>query len=327
MTTELPVIPVTIIGGYLGAGKTTLLNSLLRGDHGLRLAVLVNDFGSINIDAALIASHDGETISLTNGCVCCSMADNLAITLLELLDRDTPPDHIVIEASGVADPLRTACYGAAHPRLRLDSLIVIADSETIRARLTDKYVGELVLRQILAADLIVLSKMDLIDEPARVCVREFLRETAPHARFIEACHGRIPWDLLLGVGATPSAATGVQDREHKPAAESEYHDATFVRSSFESDRPFDRERLASAIETLPESVLRAKGVLYLADEDTNSVVLQKVGRRWTLENGGPWECGPRRSRLIVIGACGPADISHLIEDFRWALADEPVATP
>ena len=183
------------------------------------------------------------------------------------------------------------------------------------------------MRQILAADLIVLSKIDLIDESARVCVREFLRETVPHARFIEACHGWIPWDLLLGVGATSSAATAAQDREHKPAAESEYLDATFVRSSFESDRPFDRERLASAIETLPESVLRAKGVLYLADEDTYSVVLQKVGRRWTLGKGSPWECGPRRSRLIVIGACGPADISHLIEDFRWALADEPVATP
>jgi G3E family GTPase len=327
MTTELPAIPVTIIGGYLGAGKTTLLNSLLRCDHGLRLAILVNDFGSINIDAALIASHDGETISLTNGCVCCSMADNLAITLLELLGRDVPPDHIVIEASGVADPRRIACYGAAHPRLRLDSLIVIADSETIRARLTDKYVGELVMRQILAADLIVLSKMDLIDESARVCVRELLRETVPHARFIEACHGRIPWDLLLGVGATSSAATAAQDREHKPAAESDYHDATFVRGSFESDRPFDRERLASAIETLPESVLRAKGVLYLADEDTHSVVLQKVGRRWTLEKGSPWECGPRRSRLIVIGAWGAADISHLIKDFRWALADDPLATP
>ena len=326
MTTELPAIPVTIIGGYLGAGKTTLLNSLLRCDHGLRLAILVNDFGSINIDAALIASHDGETISLTNGCVCCSMADNLAITLLELLGRDVPPDHIVIEASGVADPRRIACYGAAHPRLRLDSLIVIADSETIRARLTDKYVGELVMRQILAADLIVLSKMDLIDESARVCVRELLRETVSHARFIEACHGRIPWDLLLGVRATSSQTKVAPCGQHNHTAPKHEH-APFSRASFESERPFDRARLRAAVEALPESVLRVKGILYVVGEGTHSVVLQKVGRRWTLEKGSPWECGPRRSRLIVIGACGPADISHLIEDFRWALADDPLATP
>src|SRR5208283_5132765 len=165
MTTTAPAIPVTIIGGYLGAGKTSLLNTLLRGDHGLRLAVLVNDFGSINIDAELIASHDGETISLTNGCVCCSMVDNLAITLLELLGRQPPPDHIVIEASGVADPRRIAFYGAAHPRLRLDGLIVVADAETIGARVLDRYVGELVMRQLAEADLLVLSKIDLIDEP------------------------------------------------------------------------------------------------------------------------------------------------------------------
>src|ERR1022692_2268737 len=138
MTTETPAIPVTIIGGYLGAGKTTLLNTLLRGDHGLRLAILVNDFGSINIDAALIAIHDGETISLTNGCVCCSMVDNLAITLLELLGREPPPDQIVIEASGVADPHRIVFYGAADPRLRLDGLILVADAETLPLRLRDK---------------------------------------------------------------------------------------------------------------------------------------------------------------------------------------------
>ncbi|MGA9565942.1 MAG: CobW family GTP-binding protein [Candidatus Korobacteraceae bacterium] len=324
--TQLPAIPVTIIGGYLGAGKTTLLNSLLRGDHGMRLAILVNDFGSINIDAALIASHRGETVSLTNGCVCCNMADNLAIALLELLGRDIPPDHIVIEASGVADPGKVASYGAAHPRLRLDSLIVVADAETVRARSVDKYVGELVVRQLVAADLVVLSKLDLIDESNRVCVRNFLRETVPHATLLEACHGLLPWDLLLGVGATPSQTkVAPYSRRGGPAPKQE--SPSFSRASFENERPFDRGRLREILEALPESVIRVKGVVYVAGEGSHSFVLQKVGRHWTLEAGSPCERGARLSQLIMIGTWGPADIPHLIEGFRWALTDELVATP
>ena len=103
-------MPVTVIGGYLGAGKTKLLNRLLAEAEGRRLAVLVNDFGEVNIDAALIANRDGETISLTNGCVCCSIGDNLGMTLYDLAERPDGPEHILVEASGVADPARIAGY-------------------------------------------------------------------------------------------------------------------------------------------------------------------------------------------------------------------------
>src|SRR5664279_3632605 len=248
MTTETPAIPVTIIGGYLGAGKTTLLNTLLRGDHGLRLAILVNDFGSINIDAALIAIHDGETISLTNGCVCCSRVDNLAITLLELLGREPPPDQIVF-------------YGAADPRLRLDGLIVVADAETLPLRLRDKYIGELVMRQLVAADLIIMSKVDLIDEAQLGGVRELVREIAPRAKVVEAIRGDLPADLLLGIGETRVAASSPFEVQHghDPPATRQEHDDLFARWSFVSGRPFDRERLLTTVESLPPSVLRAKG--------------------------------------------------------------------
>jgi G3E family GTPase len=324
MTTETPAIPVTIIGGYLGAGKTTLLNTLLRGDHGLRLAILVNDFGSINIDAALIAIHDGETISLTNGCVCCSMVDNLAITLLELLGREPPPDQIVIEASGVADPHRIVFYGAADPRLRLDGLIVVADAETLPLRLRDKYIGELVMRQLVAADLIIMSKVDLIDEARLGGVRELVREIAPRAKVVEAIRGDLPADLLLGIGETRVAASSPFEVQHghDPPATRQEHDDLFARWSFVSGRPFDRERLLTTVESLPPSVLRAKGLLYVAGDPAHSAVLQLVGRRWTLEVGSPWSGADRRTRLVVIGPSGSLDTAQLTEDFSFALADD-----
>src|SRR5260221_6929532 len=149
-------IPVTVIGGSLGAGKTTLLNRLLSQAQGVKLAVLVNDFGSVNIDAGLIASRDGETISLANGCVCCTIGDNLGLALHNLAERPDGPEHIVIEASGVADPAKIAHYAASHPRLALDSIVVVADAETVQERSHDKYVGDLVRLQLAGADVIVL---------------------------------------------------------------------------------------------------------------------------------------------------------------------------
>jgi len=104
-------IPFTVIGGYLGAGKTTLLNHILRNNDGRRFALLVNDFGSINIDAALIKNQDGETINLANGCICCTLAAGFASAIYTILERDPLPDHIIVEASGVADPHKVAQYG------------------------------------------------------------------------------------------------------------------------------------------------------------------------------------------------------------------------
>ena len=317
MTSELSVIPVTIIGGYLGAGKTTLLNSLLRGDHGLRLAILVNDFGSINIDAALIASHDGETISLTNGCVCCSMGDDLAITLLELVGRDMPPDHIVIEASGVADPQKIACYGAAHPRLRLDGLIVVADAETIRERVNDKHVGDLVVRQLAAADLLVLSKADLIDDTQQNEVRTFVHRLVPDARIVKSVFGDLPADVLLDIHETQTAA----NLQGATLSRSD-HSHQFATCHFFSEQPFSEDRLRIALNSLPETVLRAKGLLYLQEGNTRSMLLQLVGKRWILEPGPFWKEGRRCTSLVAIGVAGLLDIEHIESAFAAALADE-----
>ncbi|MBN9512732.1 MAG: GTP-binding protein [Alphaproteobacteria bacterium] len=268
-------IPVSVIGGYLGAGKTTLLNRLLADPQGVRLAVVVNDFGSVNIDAALIANREGETISLTNGCVCCSIGDNLALALHDLAERPNGPEHIVIEASGVADPARIADYAASHPRLFLDGIIVVADAETVRTRVHDKYVGDLVRSQLETADLVVLSKVDLIDAAAFRQVRAWIAAEMPGARIVAAPRAGQVADLLLS-GATGYAALS------RPRADGE-HARQFATWSFVHRQMLDGDALRTAVAALPPAVVRAKGIVRLVEAPERRFVLQLVGRRWSLE--------------------------------------------
>ncbi|MDP5350234.1 MAG: GTP-binding protein, partial [Paracoccaceae bacterium] len=125
---SLPRLPLTVIGGYLGAGKTTLINRLLREDHGQRVLVMVNDFGAINIDADLLVSADGDTMTLTNGCVCCTMGADLFMAMGDALDRRPRPDHLVIEASGIADPARIATAARAEPDMAYGGIAVVVDA-------------------------------------------------------------------------------------------------------------------------------------------------------------------------------------------------------
>src|SRR4051812_48870754 len=157
-------LPLTVIGGFLGAGKTTLLNNLLTQPHGRKIAVLVNDFGRINIDAALIRSRTEDMISLANGCACCSLAGDLTRTLIELAQREEPPDAIVLEASGLADPRGIAQVALANPALRLDGVLAVVDAETLAERAEDPAGGATFGAQLSAADLVVLNKLDLLDE-------------------------------------------------------------------------------------------------------------------------------------------------------------------
>ena len=158
------MIPLTVVGGYLGAGKTTLINKMLCEANGQRLAVVVNDFGDLNIDVDLIQSHDGKTYELTNGCICCSIGDDLQATLMAITGVSDPPDAVVIEASGVAEPSRVGTYGGAWNGLQPPKTVVVVDVETIRDLAKDRFVGGLAVRQIAAADEIVLSKRDLVSE-------------------------------------------------------------------------------------------------------------------------------------------------------------------
>ena len=163
----MSAVPTTILGGYLGAGKTTLVNGLLRRAGGRRLAVLVNEFGELPIDEDLIEGREGNLLAISGGCVCCSYGSDLVAALLDLVARRPLPDHVVVETSGVALPGAVARSIGLVAELALDGVVVLADAETIVARASDRYLADTIARQVDAADLLVLTKLDLLD-PAEI---------------------------------------------------------------------------------------------------------------------------------------------------------------
>lgn len=295
MTDRAP-IPLTVTGGFLGAGKTTLLNRLLR-DSDRRIGVLVNDFGAIAIDAELVRSREGETVSLTNGCVCCGLSGELLFALAGFRDRPDPPEHVVVEASGVGDPAAIARYGEV-PGFRRDAAIVVADAATVMTQARDPRIGSQVSGQLRAADLVVLSKSDLVDQGSLAETRAWLARTAPSAGVVEASHGRVAPDVLLGArDAAPREARS----QGGPPAPAHPNYATW---SWAGQAPLDGAGLSQAIRALPDGVLRVKGILRLREDPEHRYVLQLVGRRGAIARDRPWGADAPGSRLVMIGLSG-----------------------
>jgi G3E family GTPase len=290
-------ITLTVIGGYLGAGKTTLVNHILRSATG-RTAVLINDFGAISIDEDLIVAADDDTITLANGCICCSLVDGFAAALHKLRSLDDPPSRLVIEASGVSDPEQIAAYGHV-PGLRLDAVISVADAETVRSNARDRYVGDIVIRQLTAADVIVVNKVDLVSDSALQETRRWLHSVAPAAAIVEAVQARLPMAAVVDVGGPERvAASGSDDHGgHIGHAEDRFETWCYATSA-----PLDRGRLEAALAGLPTMVIRVKGIVRVADEPETRLVVHRVGQRQTIEDAGPWTGGD--SRLVVIGQRG-----------------------
>jgi G3E family GTPase len=295
-------VPYTVLGGYLGAGKTTLLNQLLRVNDGKRLAVIVNDFGDIGIDAELIANQAGNTINLTNGCICCNASDGLANVLDGLRAVADSLDHVIVEASGVSDPVRIGHYALPFG-FELRGVIVLADTEQVQARSTDKYVGDTVITQLRGADLLVLTKTDLVEHARLADVLAWLGEIAPGTPIVQSAHGHLSTEIVLGdIAPTPST----------PAASVETHAVDYDRWSHVGTEPIDRSVLEAFVSALPEGVLRAKGIIHLSDDPEHRHILQVVGHRATLTADTRWaDDDERGTRLVVIAPPGILDHDHL----------------
>jgi G3E family GTPase len=300
-----PAIPVTIVAGYLGAGKTTLVNHLLRNADGLRLAVLVNDFGELPIDADLIVGGEGDVLAIAGGCICCSFGSDLVGTLQDVARMQPPPDHLLVETSGVALPAPVAATLSLVAGLALEAVVVLADAETVMRYGRDRYLADTIAAQLAAADLIVLNKCDLVAADRQAELEQWLAAAAPAARIVPAARGKVPPAVLLGLDKprmrSSPAGTAAVGLDLGPAPLS-YETCVFEFADGQEPRA-----LAEGLAAPRSGLLRAKG--HMADGHGQVWTLQVVGSRFEVSPGPATVA--EKGRIVCIGLKGRLDHEYL----------------
>lgn len=275
-------LPLTVIGGYLGAGKTTLINRLLAEDHGQRLLVMVNDFGAINIDAELLESADKDTLRLTNGCVCCTMGADLFMAMGDALDRTPRPDHLIIEASGIANPARIAQAAQAEPDMVYGGVAVLVDAENFSHLAQDTLIGAQICDQIRAADLVCISKTD-IRMPWTLGLQLAMLTKAPQIDLAQ----NIPIAPLL-LNRSEAGQNLMTNRPHP-------HYAHWQHQGLDEHIA---GRLNTLLATAPDGAFRIKGIVL--EHNGAGLELHKVGAICEVR-----PCPrPKTTSLVAIGLTG-----------------------
>ena len=323
-------LPVTIVTGFLGSGKTTLLNHILSNQQGMRTAVLVNEFGEIGIDSELIVSSEEDMVELNNGCMCCTVRGDIADSVFRLMERsgesDKPIDYLVVETTGLADPLPVALTFLS-PELkdftRLDSIVTMVDASNFAPDLFDSEVAH---SQIAYGDVVVLNKTDLVESEDLKRLEKRIKTIKTEARILKTQQGKVPLELLLDTalfesGSLPAEnAHSAREHEHHEHEhhehdhhEHEHHEHDhhghshshleeegFSSVSFASDRPLSLERFQNFLNDLPEGIFRAKGMLWF-DESPDRHIFHLCGNRYTV-NSDPWPEGKEpQNQLVLIG--------------------------
>ena len=306
-------MPVTIVTGFLGSGKTTLLNQILKNRQDLKVAVLVNEFGDINIDGQLLIDVEDGMVELSNGCICCTINDGLLEAVYNVLERTDRIDYMVIETTGVADPLPIALtfLGTELKHLtRLDSILTVIDAETFTA---DHFDSEAALSQVQYGDIILLNKTDLVPESQVDLLEAYLFKTKSKARILRSQHGEVPLPLILDVDLAPTSVYQQVENEDEVYEHEHHHhnhehhnhhsdhldNDGFISVSFKSDRRFDLDKFTYFLDkVMPVDVFRAKGVLSFAEEDLR-FIFQLSGKRYELNYDHRKK--PIDNQLVLIG--------------------------
>lgn len=339
-------VKIVLITGYLGAGKTTLLNHILANDEGIRAAVIVNDIGEVNVDASLIKSgglsQTDDLIPMTNGCICCTLSNDLTRQLQQIANSGDF-DYIIIEASGICEPIPIAytisafCDQGQEPGdapLALDNIVAVVDCKRMydefnggRALLADDIdeddIEALLVQQLEFCTTVVLNKCDTVTPEQVAELRGIVRGLQKSARIVEATNADVPMAEILNTGrfsfydAYNSAAwIDAMDHpeEHEDPEVLEYDISTFV---YERRRPFDVDKFSDFVQTWPDAVIRCKGMLWAAQNPDMCYVFEQAGRQVTLsENGLFVASAPEEERKRII-----ADNPEILRDWDDATGD------
>ncbi|MDJ0674003.1 MAG: GTP-binding protein [Calothrix sp. MO_167.B42] len=331
-------LPVTIITGFLGSGKTTLLNHILTNQQGLKTAVLVNEFGEIGIDNELIVSTDDDMVALNNGCICCTINNDLVDAVYKVLERQENIDYLVVETTGLADPLPVAMtfLGTELRDLtRLDSIVTVVDAANYSL---DLFNSQAAHSQIAYGDVILLNKADLVNEADLDLLEVKIRNVKEGARILRTTNSQVPLALILSVGLFESDKYFDQEEAHDHHEHHDHHhhdhddhdhsqcdhdhddhhdhhnhehhhhhhdhshhleNDGFTSISFESDQPLSIRKFQYFLDNqLPETVFRGKGIIWF-DESPKRHIFHLCGKRFTLDDE-EWK-GKKKNQLVLIG--------------------------